>query len=118
MPSRVSSHGPSKAPAYRGVAVFLVIAFGGAWSLWAIARRLGLFDTGQAGQILVALGAFSPALAALVVRKWVTHEGFGDAGLALPSWRKWPYVLLAWLAPLPDVAAIVSMLIALSHCRA
>jgi membrane protease YdiL (CAAX protease family) len=51
-------------------------------------------------------GAFAPAVAALVVRKWITREGFADAGLGL-NLRKWPYYVVAWLLPLMVVACIV-----------
>ena len=91
----------------RAVLVFLLIAFGGAWGTWAIAWRLGVLNTGPVGQVVVALGAFSPALAAFVVRKWITREGFADAGLRLPPRGKWPYLLLAWLVPLPVLGMIV-----------
>ncbi len=42
--------------------------------------------------------AFVPAIAAVVVRRWVTREGFADAGLR-PRGR-WPAWIAAWLAPL------------------
>ncbi|MEW1718640.1 CPBP family intramembrane glutamic endopeptidase [Streptomyces sp. NPDC093109] len=44
--------------------------------------------------------AFLPAIAAVVVRRWVTREGFADAGLALRLRHAWPYYLMAWLTPL------------------
>lgn len=48
--------------------------------------------------------AMMPALAAFVVRKWVTREGFADAGLKLRLRRSWRQYLLALLGP-PVVAA-------------
>jgi uncharacterized protein len=67
---------------------------------------LGVLDTGPTGQLVVALGAFSPAIAAIIVRRWVTREGFADAGLRLNLRHKWRYYLFAWLLPLPVVGVI------------
>ena len=63
------------------IVVYLVIAFGMAWAFWCIPLAFGL-RLGSPFYMLVLLpGAFAPAVAAIVVRKWVTHEGFTDAGL-------------------------------------
>jgi uncharacterized protein len=50
--------------------------------------------------------AFAPAFAAFVVRKWVTREGFADAGLRL-NLSKWRYYLVGWLLPVALVGSIV-----------
>jgi len=50
--------------------------------------------------------AFAPAFAAFVVRKWVTREGFVDAGLQL-NLSKWRYYLVGWLLPVVVVGCIV-----------
>ncbi|RJO73782.1 CPBP family intramembrane metalloprotease [Nocardia panacis] len=42
----------------------------------------------------------APALVAVVVRRWVTKEGFADAGLALRFRKNRRYFLMAWLGPL------------------
>jgi membrane protease YdiL (CAAX protease family) len=57
--------------------------------------------------------AFVPAIAAIVVRRWVTREGFHDAGLALRFRAAWRYYLLAWLGPLGLVAAGIALAVAL-----
>ena len=44
-------------------------------------------------------GALSPAVAAIIVRKWVTREGFSDAGLRLNR-HHWRYYLAALVLPL------------------
>ncbi len=49
---------------------------------------------------------FVPAIATFVVRKWITREGFADAGLRL-NLRKWRYYLVAWLLPLLILGCIV-----------
>jgi membrane protease YdiL (CAAX protease family) len=90
----------------KGIVAFLVIAFGLTWAVWAVAWLAGVFDTSATGQVVVALGAFGPAIASIVVRRWVTREGFADAGLRLSLRGKWPYYLFAWLIPLPVVGVI------------
>ena len=57
-------------------------------------------------QLAILPGAFAPAVATIVVRKWVTREGFGDAGLGL-NLRRWRYYLVGWSLPLLVVSAIV-----------
>jgi membrane protease YdiL (CAAX protease family) len=90
----------------RGIVSFLLIAFGGAWGVWGVAWLLGALNTGPTGQLIVALGAFAPAVAAVLVRRWVTREGFADAGLRPRLRANWPYYLVAWLLPLPIVGVI------------
>ncbi|SOD87442.1 CAAX protease self-immunity [Streptomyces sp. Ag109_G2-15] len=90
-----------RATTRRGVSVFLGLSFAGTW-LWLLCARglLGL----SALHPLLQLPAFTmPALAAVVVRRWVTREGFADAGLRLRLREAWRYYLLAWIGP-PAVA--------------
>jgi membrane protease YdiL (CAAX protease family) len=96
-----------------GIAIFLLIAFGGAWTIWGIAWLLGILKTDTTGLVVVILGALSPAIAAVIVRRWVTHEEFDDAGLKLTVRKRWPYYLVGWLLPLPIVSVIVVMATAL-----
>ncbi len=88
-----------------GVIAYLLIAFGMAW-----ARREIIIDSESQPQtpiqIAILPGAFAPAVAAFVVRKWITREGFADAGLKLNP-RKWRHYVVAWLLPLPVVGCIV-----------
>jgi hypothetical protein len=56
-------------------------------------------------QFAVLPGAFAPAIAAVLVRMFVTREGFADAGLPIQR-RHWRYWLLALLLPLVVVACI------------
>lgn len=35
--------------------------------------------------------SFGPAIGAIVVRKWITREGFADAGLSLNLRQGWKY---------------------------
>jgi uncharacterized protein len=93
----------------KGILTFLLITFGGTWSVWGIAWLLGLFNTSISGQALVAVGAFAPALATFIVRKWVTREGFADAGLHPQLIKRLPYYLFAWLWPLAGVAIVIAV---------
>ena len=90
----------------RGVVAFILIAFGIAWLNWEAVLRSGIAVDNALFKILAMPGAFAPAIAALVVRRWITREGFGDAGLAIDI-SKWPYYLVAWLLPLVGVGCIV-----------
>lgn len=95
----------------RGIIWFLAIAFGLAWISWEIVIRSGVPVLGAQFQLLALPGAFAPAIAAFAVRKWITREGFADAGLALHL-RSWRFYLLAWLMPLAVVALIIVQAIA------
>lgn len=90
----------------RGVVAYLLLSFGMAWTLWEAAFRLGLGPASPYFQLAILPGAFAPAVAALMVRAWVTHEGFGDAGWRPNLRRAWGYYLLAWFYPLAAVAII------------
>ena len=101
----------------KGIAVYLLITFGTAWALWAIPLQLKVPASNLLLQLAVAPlaaipGGFAPALAAIVVRKWVTREGFGDAGLRLHLRDKWSYYVFAWFSPL--VVALIIALLALA----
>jgi membrane protease YdiL (CAAX protease family) len=90
----------------KGVLAFLLLAFGIAWGSWELllpktTTSLTLFE------LAAFPGAVAPALATFIVRKCVTREGFGDAGLSLHL-RKWRYYLIAWFLPFGVVAFIVA----------
>src|SRR3712207_850432 len=52
----------------------------------------------------------APAIACVVVRRWITGEGFGDAGLRPRLRRAWPLLLVAVCWPL--VATPLAVLVA------
>ncbi len=91
----------------KGIVAFLLIAFGIAWLDLLVIWLLGIGSPEGAGPaqpdpLFVVLGlpfTFAPAIAAFVVRKWVTREGFADAGLGLHLRKGWPYYLYALLFP-------------------
>ncbi len=87
----------------KGLAWYLGIAFLPAWIMWEAAIRSGVDPLSWRMQLFLVPGAFCPALATFVVRKWVTREGFGDLKLSLRSGR-WALYLAAWLLPLLVVA--------------
>ncbi len=93
----------------RGVLVYLAISFGLTWSYWELVFFLfagkPAFDPMQVAAL--APGAFAPALATFVVRKWVTREGFGDAGLRL-NLKRWRYYLAALIIPFLALAFIIT----------
>ncbi len=95
-----------------GCVVYLLISFGLAWLLWEIPLRTGLSADNPLFQLAVLPGALAPAVAAIVVRKWVTREGFADAGLGL-NLRQWRYYLVGWSLPLLAVSVIVLFAISL-----
>jgi membrane protease YdiL (CAAX protease family) len=99
-------------PTAKGVISFLLLAFGLAWISWEIPIRLGVLPHNPLFQVAALPGGFAPAIAAIIVRRWITHEGFADAGLR-PHLRKWPYYLVGWLLPLVMTACIVILAVAL-----
>ena len=58
----------------RGIAAFLAISFGLAW--------VGFIPELFGGTAIPVLVPIAPAIAAVVVRKWVTREGFARLRLA------------------------------------
>lgn len=95
----------------KGIVAYILIVFIMAWALWEIAIRLGISITSPFFQFVALPGAFTPAIAAIIVRKWITHEGFADAGLK-PNLTKWRYYLIAWLLPFFVSAIIVGLVVA------
>lgn len=90
----------------KGIIAYLLIVFGVAWGLWGLLFSLGITPRDPRFQLWGTFPGFAPALAAIIVRKWVTGEGFADAGLR-PRLHMWRYYLLAWLLPL-GIASIIT----------
>src|SRR5262245_38282001 len=91
---------------------FMAISFVPAWILWECAIGAGIDVLSWQMQLFLLPGAFCPALATFIVRKWITREGFDDLKLRLGS-QRWFYYLLAWLLPLFVVAGVGALGIAL-----
>ena len=91
----------------KGILAYLAIAFIPAWLYWTMVWLTGISGTDPIFQAAVLPGAFAPALACFIVRKWVTKEGFTDAGLQLKLKKNLSYYLFAWLLPLAVTAIII-----------
>jgi len=89
-----------------GIAVFLSITFGFSWLSWLVIYLAGISSRSPWFQLAIIPSGFSPALAAILVRKWVTREGFADAGLKLNFKQSWRLYLFAWLLPVAVVAFV------------
>jgi membrane protease YdiL (CAAX protease family) len=92
----------------KGVLAYLLLAFGLAWSTIFVARLL-LLGLSLGNSLVQIPIAFSPAIAAVIVRRWITREGFADAGLALHLRSGWAYYLVAWLFPLIAVGVVIGL---------
>lgn len=91
----------------KGILAFLAISFGAAWG-GMIGAHVG-FGLSLVNPLVQLPWAFTPAIAAIIVRKWVTKEGFADAGLGF-RWRgniRW--YLVSWLAPLALAAVAIAI---------
>ena len=81
---------------WRAVGAYLALACGLAWIVEGIALARGVrFTSPTPGVTLLLAGImFTPAVAAFLVRRFITHEGFATAGLRRGPWR--PY-LVVWI---------------------
>jgi membrane protease YdiL (CAAX protease family) len=95
----------------RGVVAYLIGAFAIAWASLAAAECLGFSQDPVRYRVATLPGVFAPAMAAFVVRKWVTREGFSDAGLRPNLRKRWPYYLFAWF--FPGVQAVGAIAVAM-----
>jgi membrane protease YdiL (CAAX protease family) len=99
----------------KGIVAYLLMTFVGAWGLWligwVIASRVFLLSPSNlAFQFVLLPGAFMPAIAAIIVRKWITHEGFSDAGLRLSFRKNWKYyIFAAYLMPIVVLGSIMGL---------
>ncbi len=93
----------------RGIAAYLLLAFGIAWALWISLWLLQIPASSDIAQLAFIAGAFAPAIAATVVRLVVTREGFADAALAVNLRQAGPYYLFAWFWPFLVLAGILAL---------
>jgi uncharacterized protein len=95
----------------KGILAYLLITFGGAWAVWILLWLVGVSPTRTSlqFQLLNLPAECAPAIAAVIVRLWVTRERFTDAGLKLHVREKWPYYLFAWIMPLFVIGMIVAL---------
>jgi membrane protease YdiL (CAAX protease family) len=99
----------------KGIGAYLLQTFLGAWGLWLIgwvaaSRVFRISPTNLLFQFVLLPGAFMPAMAAIIVRKWITHEDFSDAGLQLNFRRNWKYyIFAAYILPIVVLGSIVGL---------
>jgi membrane protease YdiL (CAAX protease family) len=91
----------------KGTLAYLGLAFGLAWLAWEIPIRLLGAEPGPASQLILLPGGLAPAVAAFIVRRLVTREGFADTGLRPNLRRSWRVYLVAWLHPLAVIGVVV-----------
>ncbi|WP_336211842.1 CPBP family intramembrane glutamic endopeptidase [Nonomuraea sp. LPB2021202275-12-8] len=99
----------------KGVLTFLLISFGLAWGAVLVAHFV--LDMSLVNPLVQLPMAFSPAIAAVIVRLWVTGEGFRDAGLRPRVRAAGVYYLLAWIGPVLVLAVTVGLAIVLGLYR-
>jgi len=99
----------------KGVIAFLLITFGFSWT--AILVAAFAFDLSMVNPLVQLPVAFAPAIGAIIVRKWVTREDFGDAGSRLRVRPAWRYYLIAWLGPVLMLAATCALAAAIAGYR-
>ncbi|WP_246243587.1 CPBP family intramembrane glutamic endopeptidase [Mycolicibacterium murale] len=91
-----------------GILSYIALSFGPAWVAWAAVGAMGLGLDDPVIQLVTA--AFIPAAAAVIVRRWITREGFADAGLRLGLRRHWRIYVFA--SALPPLILGIALLIA------
>jgi CAAX protease family protein len=95
--------------ATRGIVFYLFITFGLAWIVWVPIALAGIDGTSGLAQVALWANLCTPAIAAIVVRRWITREGFADAGLHPHLIAAWPYYLIAWLWPLALIGVALAL---------
>jgi len=95
---------------WRAVRTFVALAFGLAWTAEGVALACGMRFTSLTPKsiALLAFVMFTPAIAAFIVRRFITREGFATAGLRRGPWH--PY-LFVWIGVPLLVAGIYAFTI-------
>ncbi|WP_280457671.1 CPBP family intramembrane glutamic endopeptidase [Nocardia carnea] len=99
----------------KGILWFVLLAFAGAWIPWGIAGAAGYTLDNPVVQLLT--GAFTPALAAIITRRWITREGFADSGLRLHLRTQWRSYLTAAVLPIGILAVALTIAVLLGMWR-
>jgi uncharacterized protein len=106
--------GSATAVAWKHVGVFVLLAYGIAWAFWAPAMgdawhaiATGSTPSSYLAPSFAVLGMFAPAIAAVIMRLWVSKEGLrGSLG---PVRGKLRWYALAVLGPALFVSATVAI---------
>ncbi len=101
----------------KGLIWYLVIAFAITWSSVLGIYLLGGVPTSIANVpsagplvgLLMMLATFGPAIAAFVTLKWITREGFKNAGLRFNFRTGWSTYLWAVLAPIAACVMAIAL---------
>ena len=111
-----SARGAGAEVAWRAVGAYVALAFGMAWTIegFALARGVRFASLTVGSTALLAAVMITPAIAAYLVRGFVTREGFATAGLRRGPWR--PY-LVVWIGVPCLVAAIFGLTVCLGWGR-
>ena len=101
---------------WRAVRTFLALAFGLAWTAEGVALACGMRFTSLTPRstALLASVMFTPAIAAFIVRRFITREGFATAGLRRGPWHSY---LFAWIGVPLLVAGIYALTILVGQGR-
>ena len=101
---------------WRGVLAYLALAFGLAWTVEFVALARGVRFTSLTLKTTALLASvmFTPAIAAYIVRRFITREGFTTAGLRRGPWR--PYFVV-WIGVPLLVVAIYAVTVLLGLGR-
>jgi membrane protease YdiL (CAAX protease family) len=102
--------------AWREVGLYTALAYVIAWAVWAPlwpaalhSVAVGLTPTAYEGGPLAPVGMFAPALAAVLMRLFVSREGLRGS---LGPMRGWRLSLLAVLVPIAIVAVTIAVAVA------
>ena len=101
---------------WRAVRTFLALAFGLAWTAEGVALACGMRFTSLTPRstALLASVMFTPAIAAFIVRRFITREGFATAGLRRGPWHSYLFV---WIGVPLLVAGIYALTILVGQGR-
>lgn len=94
----------------RKAQLYLVLVFVVGWSLCGLVALAGGLENKVAFSWLATLLHFVPAACALVLRLWITREGFGDAGVRVGRPRLY---LLAYFLPIFAIAGSYTLAVSL-----
>ncbi len=115
--SQLSSDNSSQAKSKlkeKGILLFMLLSFGLACLTISPIVLLSISSTSELGQALYFLYAFTPAIAAIIVRSLITKEGFKDSGLRPNLKTKWPYYIFSAFWPFLIIGGTSGILIVAS----
>jgi len=88
------------------VTAYALIALGITWAFWDDVFRLGLSARMPSAQVPLLIGAFSPAIASFVVRKWIKREASHIPG---SPFKQLTYYLSTGFLPLVVILLIIAL---------